>query len=63
MYVHERNQNAHSKTGARFAGRGISSTPLLSSNSGTPPKWLASSVLIEVSVGVASVKHERREGG
>lgn len=63
--MHERNQKAHSNTGELTCARGSSSTPLLSSSSGIPGKWLAKPVLMEVSVMVVSVavKPEQRDGG
>jgi hypothetical protein len=44
---------------------GSSKTPLLSSSSGTHGKWFARPVLMEVSVGVASVpvQQDRSDGG
>jgi len=56
MYPQFKNQNAHSYMGVCICSLlGNSKTPLFSSSSGTPVNRLAMPVLIDVSVGVASV--------
>jgi hypothetical protein len=64
-YPQLRNQNAHSYSGTLNCAWESSKIPLRSSSNGTPGKWLASPVLMLVSVGVASVsaQYERSDGG